>query len=197
MDYEDNEGMEDQDTGMDIPEGPEGYEVPKPLIVVEGKPMIHHVVDLFPGDHNFIFICNEDHLNNPSFRMRDIIAETGVDHVILPIEPHKLGPVHAVMLAEDLMDKSAPTIVNYADFTCIWNFEEFARFLDEFDPDGVIPAYRGFHPHSGGSTNYAYVRESNGRVIQVREKKPFTEDKSQECASSGTKYIKSADIMFQ
>jgi NDP-sugar pyrophosphorylase family protein len=175
----------------------EGYEVPKPLIVVEGKPMIHHVVDLFPGDHKFIFVCNEDHLNNPSFRMREVIAETGVNHVILPIQPHKLGPVHAVMLAEGLVDKSAPTIVNYADFTCLWNFEEFERFLDEFDPDGVLPAYHGFHPHSGGNTNYAYVRESNGRVSEVREKKPFTEDKTQEFASTGTYYFKSADLMIQ
>jgi NDP-sugar pyrophosphorylase family protein len=175
----------------------EGYQVPKPLIVVEGKPMIQHVVDLFPGNHQFIFVCNEDHLNTPSFRMREIIAETGVEHVIVPIQPHKLGPVHAVLLAEDVMDKSVPTIVNYADFTCLWNFEEFEAFLDKFDPDGVIPAYHGFHPHSGGSTNYAYVRESNGRVIEVREKKPFTEDKTQEFASTGTYYFKSADLMIQ
>jgi NDP-sugar pyrophosphorylase family protein len=174
----------------------EGYEVPKPLILVEGKPMIQHVVDLFPGNHKFIFICNEDHLNTPSFRMREIIAETGVEHVIFPIQPHKLGPVHAVLLAEEAIDKSAPIIVNYADFTCLWNFEDFVNFLDELDPDGVIPAYRGFHPHSGGSTNYAYVREANGQVIEVREKRPFTEDKTQEFASTGTYYFKSADLML-
>jgi NDP-sugar pyrophosphorylase family protein len=37
----------------------EGYTLPKPLIEVEGKPVIAHVVDLFPGDHDFIFVCNE------------------------------------------------------------------------------------------------------------------------------------------
>ena len=35
-----------------------GYSVPKPLIEVEGKPMIGHVIDMFPGETDFVFICN-------------------------------------------------------------------------------------------------------------------------------------------
>ena len=45
-----------------------GIKTPKPLIVVEGKPIIHHVIDLFPGEKNFIFICNNDHLNNNNLK---------------------------------------------------------------------------------------------------------------------------------
>ena len=32
------------------------YKDPKPLIRVEGKPIIEHVCDLFPGENQFIFI---------------------------------------------------------------------------------------------------------------------------------------------
>ena len=35
-----------------------GYTVPKPLIKIDGKPIIEHVIDMFPGETNFIFICN-------------------------------------------------------------------------------------------------------------------------------------------
>ena len=35
-----------------------GYKLPKPLIEVDGKPIIQHVVDMFPGEKNFFFICN-------------------------------------------------------------------------------------------------------------------------------------------
>ena len=38
-----------------------GYSVPKPLIEVDGKPIIQYVIEMFPGEENFIFICN---LNN-------------------------------------------------------------------------------------------------------------------------------------
>ena len=30
-----------------------GYKLPKPLIVVDGKPVIAHIVDLYPGEKNF------------------------------------------------------------------------------------------------------------------------------------------------
>ena len=33
-----------------------GYTVPKPLIEVDGKPLIEHVVNMYPGEKDIIFI---------------------------------------------------------------------------------------------------------------------------------------------
>ena len=46
-----------------------GYSVPKPLIEVEGKPIIAHVTDMFPGEKNVLFVCNKDHLDHRAWRM--------------------------------------------------------------------------------------------------------------------------------
>lgn len=54
---------------------PAGYPVPKPLIKIDGKPIIAHVTDLFPGEQDFIFICNEDHLNTPEYRMTETLKQ--------------------------------------------------------------------------------------------------------------------------
>ena len=35
-----------------------GYDLPKPLIIVENKPIIEHVINLFPNEE-YIFICND------------------------------------------------------------------------------------------------------------------------------------------
>lgn len=51
-----------------------GYSVPKPLIEVAGKPIIEYVVAMFPGERDILFICNEDHLAEPKFRMRETLA---------------------------------------------------------------------------------------------------------------------------
>ena len=174
-----------------------GFEIPKPLIAVEGKPIIQHVVELFPGDHDFVFICNEDHLANAKFGMRQILEATGVRHVIHPVAPHKLGPVHAVLSASHLFDLEAQTIVNYADFTCLWDFDAFCEMASNSNIDGVLPAYKGFHPHSGGTTNYAYIKEAGGLVEAVREKQPFTDEKTQEFASTGTYYFRNAKLMLE
>ena len=48
-----------------------GYTIPKPLIVVEGKSIIQHVVEMFPDEKDIIFICNKDHLNKPEYHMQE------------------------------------------------------------------------------------------------------------------------------
>jgi NDP-sugar pyrophosphorylase family protein len=174
-----------------------GYKIPKPLIVVEDKPIIQHVVEMFPGDNEFIFVCNSDHLDTPEFEMRRILDQIGVKHKIVSIPPHKLGPVHAVMLAREYINPHEQTIVNYADFTCRWDFKDFTEFVSKYKPAGVVPAYKGFHPHSGGTTNYAYIQEEEGHLTSIREKQPFTSNKVDEYASSGTYYFESANLMIK
>lgn len=174
-----------------------GYETPKPLIEVDGKPIVGHVLDMFPGVEKVVFICNQDHLSEPKFRMVEILKELCPSGVIVPIAAHKLGPVHAVLSALAEIDPSEPVIVNYADFTCRWSFDDFSTFVKSKNVDAAVPAYRGFHPHSGGTTNYAYIRESNGRLLEMREKQPFTANKVDEFASSGTYYFKSGALMKQ
>ena len=171
-----------------------GYTKPKPLIDVDGKPIIAHVVDMFPGEHDFIFICNEDHLAESSYKMAQTLREIAPQGKIIPIPSHKLGPVNAVLKARDAIDPSQPVIVNYCDFTCYWDYPDFKRFVTETDCAGAVPAYKGFHPHSLGSTFYAYMRQSNLWMEDIQEKKPFTDNPLEEYASSGTYYFKSGAL---
>lgn len=164
-----------------------GYTIPKPLIEVDGKPIIAHVLDLFPGETDVVFICNREHLATTDMaRILNQYCPTGK---IVSIDSHKLGPVYAVSQAFEEIADDVPTIVNYCDFTCYWNYSHFKSWLFECGADGCVPAYRGFHPHSLGSTNYAYMRVSEGWMQEIQEKKPFTVEKMDEYASSGTYYF--------
>jgi dTDP-glucose pyrophosphorylase len=174
-----------------------GYKVPKPLIEIDGKPIIAHVIDMFPGESDFIFICNQDHLAEPSYHMEELLKECCPSGKIVGIAPHKLGPVHAVLQIADLIDQLQPVIVNYCDFTCYWNWEHFKKFTKETGCVGAIPAYRGFHPHTLGSTNYAYMQEKDGWVLDIQEKQPYTDNRMEEYASSGTYYFDNGSTMLQ
>jgi NDP-sugar pyrophosphorylase family protein len=171
-----------------------GYTVPKPLIDIDGRPIISYVIEMFPNADSFIFICNEDHLLEPIYRMAQVLREYAPNSKIVSIAPHHLGPVHAVLQAADVIDRSKPTIVNYCDFTCYWDFSAFTEFVEMLDCDGAIPAYKGFHPHSLGSTYYAYMQNEGLWVSNIREKQPFTECPMEEYASSGTYYFKSGAL---
>lgn len=173
-----------------------GYKLPKPLIEVEGKPIIAHIIDMFPGEHDFIFICNKDHLAHSEYKMRETLLHYCPTGKVVPVESRKLGPVDAVLQAQQYIKLNAPCIVNYCDFTCYWNWQHFKQFVATLKCDGVIPAYKGFHPHSLGTTNYAYMREENGFVLDIQEKMPYTDNRMNEYASSGTYYFADSTQMI-
>lgn len=172
-----------------------GYSLPKPLIEINHKPIIAHVIDMFPGEQNFLFICSNEHLDNPLYRMRETLRKYCPTGRIVGISPHKLGPIHAVRQVEHLIDSKKPVVVNYCDFSCYWDWEHFKDFVLASGCDGAIPAYKGFHPHTLGTTNYAYLRESAGRVADIQEKQPFTKNRMEEYASSGTYYFSTGHLM--
>ena len=172
-----------------------GYKHPKPLINIDGKPIIAHVIDMFPGETDFVFICNTDHLNESEYRLEEILKGLCPTGRIVGIEPHKLGPIHAVNQIVGLLDDTKPVVINYCDFSCYWDWQNFKHFVQDSKCVGAIPAYKNFHPHTLGSTNYAYLRETDGIVSDIQEKQPYTDNRMEEFASSGTYYFSSAKVM--
>ena len=164
-----------------------GYKDPKPLIEVEGRPIISHVIDLFSKDDEFIFICNREHLE--STNMYSILNQYSPAGKIVDIDSHKKGPVYAVSKVYEYIDNDEPAIINYCDFSCYWNYSNFRKWLKQVNCDGCIPSYKGFHPHSLGNTNYAYLKEIDNKVKEIQEKRPYTNNRMNEFASSGTYYF--------
>ena len=170
-----------------------GYKDPKPLIVIDGRPMIEHVVRLFPGETRFLFICNEQHLAATPLRLT--LERIAPRCTIAGIEPHKLGPVHTVLRGADLIDDAEPVIVNYCDFSVYWDYAAFVENVSRTACHGAVTAYRNFHPHSLGPNYYAYIRERNREMLEIKEKGCFTDNRLTEYASTGTHYFASGALM--
>lgn len=173
-----------------------GYTTPKPLIEVEGKPIVQHVIELFPGNHRFTFVCNNHHLSTTKMKeiLNDIVP--GCNIVEVDVNNRK-GPVGAVLQASVFIRDDEPTIVSYCDYGTQWSFEEFVKDCNDTDADGCIACYKGFHPHMLGTDNYAFVKENAKWMDEIREKQPFTDDRMSEYASNGTYYFKRGDMIKQ
>ena len=170
-----------------------GYASIKPLIEVQGRPMIEHVVRMFPGEADFLFICAQTHLETTDLRaVLQRIAPTGR---IVGIAPHKLGPVHAVLQAQEHIRDDDPVLVNYCDFSAGWDYADFCRTTEQAGVDGFVTAYRGFHPHSLGTDLYAYLRTEGLEMLEIREKHAFTDQRMQEFASAGGYWFGSGALM--
>ena len=173
-----------------------GYNDPKPLIIVEGKPIIEHIVNLFDKENDqYIFICNDLHLKETN--MREILLNIVPNCRIYEVSVNnRKGPVDAVLqISEKEINDNDEIIVSYCDYGTLWNYKEFKKDIKENNLDGSIPSYIGFHPHMLGSDNYAFIKENNKSFLEIQEKKPFTENKMNEYASNGTYYFKSGFIM--
>lgn len=165
-----------------------GYKIPKPLIVVDEKPIIEHICNLFPDESKFTFICNSKHLAETN--MRQVLQNIKSKSNIVEIHNHKKGPVYAVSLIKDLIEDDEEVIVNYCDFGTYWDYQDFLNHTRNRNADAAIPAYKDFHPHMLGNTNYAFMREKKQWMLEIKEKEPFTNNRMDEYASNGTYYFK-------
>jgi NDP-sugar pyrophosphorylase family protein len=172
-----------------------GYTTPKPLIEVDGMPIIEHVVNMFPGEMKFTFICNSKHLKETN--MRAILERIKPTGEIVEIPNHKLGPVYAVAQISDRIDDEEEVMVNYCDFGVSWDYQDFLNHTRERKADGALVGYKGFHPHLLNKTAYAYMKERDADqwMVDIKEKESFTDNRMNEYASNGTHYFRKGSFV--
>ena len=173
-----------------------GYTLPKPLIMIDGKAVIAHVLDMFPDVTDVVFICNEEHLRDTP--MESVLRSLRPKATIVSIPAHKLGPVAAVQKAYGCIKDDEDVVVSYCDFTQNWNFEAFKHDIASRSPAGAVPAYTGFHPHLIKRNLYAgIVVNTDGSMRDIKEKHCFTERPEDSYHSSGIYYFGSGALLKQ
>jgi len=169
-----------------------GYMEPKPLVPINGVPMIERVLAMFPGDWPATFVLADTHAGTdlPAVLTR---LRPGATQVVIPA--HAYGPSFAVQAALDRLDADAPVFVSYCDFGMVFDARHFERFAADSGCDACAISYRGFHAHYLSPTTYAYSRLNGDRVVEVREKGSFTADREQEFAQAGAFYFRTAALL--
>lgn len=170
-----------------------GYSPLKPLIKVAGETIISHVMKMYSEIEDPVYIISS--VSTQKDLLRKELLDLRPKCKIVEISPHKLGPSFAVWEARDQIDQGRKTVVNYCDFSGIWNLNEMIKSLDE--ADGAILTYTGFHPHMLRNTKYAYVLEdAEGKVTSIQEKGSFTDSPMLEKASAGTYGFRTGRVML-
>lgn len=173
-----------------------GFDLPKPLIPVGGRPMIERLLGAFPDDWPKTFVANEDDLGRTG--LADELVRLAPSARVIGIPVHREGPVRTLLagleVAPDLFPENAPVLVNYCDFGFRWDPDAFAAWTERTRCDGAILCYSGFHPEYLRPTMYAYCRVEGDRVLEVREKGHFTPDRTREPASSGSYWFRTGAL---
>lgn len=144
-----------------------GYVFPKPLVEVDGKPMIQAVVESLGVNAKYTYIVQKEHYDkyNLSYLLNLITPECN----IIQVEGITEGAAVTSLLAKEYINNNSPLIMANSDQIVEWNSRQFIYDLMTNNADGGIATFKSTHP----KWSYAKV-DDNGLVTEVAEKKPIS-----------------------
>ena len=146
-----------------------GYTFPKPLIDVDGKPMIQHVVDNIGMEANYIFVVQKDH--REKYNLDTMLNLIAPNCKIVEVDGVTEGAACTTLLAEEYIDNKNPLFIANSDQHVDWSSLDFMYKMNEHDADGGIVTFKATHP------KWSYAKVSpEGLVTEVAEKNPISDN---------------------
>lgn len=167
-----------------------GYTFPKPLIDVEGKPMIQVVVDNLNIDANFIFIVQKSH--REKYNLDTLLNLITPGCKIVEVDGITEGAAVTTLLAKEYINNDAPLIMANSDQFLEWDSNDFMYKMNESEADGGIVTFTATHP------KWSFAKVENGYVTEVAEKNPISNIATVGVYywAKGSDYVKYAEQMI-
>lgn len=146
-----------------------GYERPKPLIEVDGRPMIEVVTkNITPKqEHRFIYICQQGHLRQ--YDLEPLLNKIAPGCIIIPIDRITEGAACTVLLAEQYIDNADGLMIANSDQYVDIDINDYLAAIQE--NDGLIMTMPADDP------KWSFIRyDENGFVTLVREKEVISNE---------------------
>jgi HAD superfamily hydrolase (TIGR01509 family) len=169
----------------------QGYTFPKPLIEVNGKPMIQVVVENLNIDAHYIFIVQQEHYEKYNLKYLLNLIAPGCD--IVQINGITEGAACSTLLAKEFINNDAPLVMANSDQYVEWNSNECMYAFTADDIDGGIVTFEASHP------KWSYAKlGGDGFVSEVAEKKVISNEATVGIYywKKGSDYVKYAEDMI-
>jgi HAD superfamily hydrolase (TIGR01509 family) len=144
-----------------------GFTFPKPLIEVNGKPMIQMVVENLNIDARHIFVVQKDHYEK--YNLKHLLNLVSPDCKIIQVDGVTEGAACTTLLAKELIDNDNPLIFANSDQFLDWDSNEFMYSMEADEIDGGMLTFTATHP------KWSFAKlDADGLVTEVAEKKPIS-----------------------
>jgi len=164
-----------------------GYAYPKPLIEINGVPMIQLVIEnaaSISGPCKFIFVIRDEdalkyHLDN-TLRLLSPECE------VIKLKKATKGGLCSVLMAIDHIADDDSLLILNGDQIIDADFDVFMRFWQQNSADAGLVTFKSVHPR------WSYARLEDGQVMQTAEKNPISNH-----AIAGYYYFADARTFFE
>lgn len=169
-----------------------GYTFPKPLIEINGKPMIQVVVENLNIDANYIFIVQKEHYEK--YQLQYLLNLIAPNCKVIQVDGLTKGAACTTLLAKELINNDNSLVLANSDQYIEWNSNNAMYAFCADGIDGGILTFKNTHP------KWSYAKlDDNGFVCEVAEKKPISNNATVGIYywKHGSDYVKYAEQMIE
>lgn len=146
-----------------------GYELPKPLIDVKGRPMIEIVTkNITPNcKHRFIYICQRAHLEK--YGLAERLHRIAPGCIVVAVDHVTDGAACTVLLSEKYIDNNDPMMIANSDQYVDTDINDYLAWMKK--NDGLIMTMPANDP------KWSFIKyDENRYVTMVREKEVISNE---------------------
>lgn len=155
-----------------------GFKLPKPLIDIDGKPMIQCVVENLNIDANFIFVVQDSHYDE--YNLGVLLPLIAPNCKIVKTAGLTEGAACSTLVAKEFINNDQHLLIANSDQILEWDSCSFMWNMISTNADGGLLTFNDTDP----KWSFSKI-DSNGYVTEVAEKKPISD-----LASTGIYYYK-------
>lgn len=123
-----------------------GYELPKPLIDVNGKMMIKRAIETLNIDGNYIFVVRRYEDENNNLNLRKALKSIKPNCTIIEIDRLTNGSAETCLMAESLINNDEGLVITNCDQLMEWDSSLFIEYINNNDVDGAVVTYTSKDP---------------------------------------------------
>jgi len=168
-----------------------GFKLPKPLIDVNGKPMIQNVIENLNIDANFIFVVQKEHYEK--FNLQSYLSLMAPSCKVIFTDGVTEGAACTTLLAKEFINNDKHLLIANSDQLVEWDSCDFMYSMIYNNLDGGILTFKD------NNSKWSYAKsERNGYVSEVAEKKVISEDATVGIYywKTGSEYVRFAEQMI-
>ena len=172
-----------------------GYSISKPLIEIDGRPMVIKALESLPKASKNIFVVRKDHLNIIEFK--SLLDNYFENVIIIEIDYLTDGQASTCLLAEEYVPEGSVLNIGACDVGFKYDFDKYKKTLNEFD--SFIWTYNNnqnvlTHPEMYG---WVKLKDKSNEIDYVSCKKPISNRLLDDQVVSGTFTFKNSNLFFE
>lgn len=164
-----------------------GFLFAKPLIEIDGRPMIEHAFDCLKtaGEAKYVFVIRKE--DDLRFHLRDVLRLLSPDAAIIRAEGETAGAACTALLAIDEISDDDELVIANSDQVIDTNLGDAIADFRRQDLDAGTIVFDSVHPR------WSFVKTNEkGLVVEAAEKRPLSRN-----ATAGFYYFRKSSYFVK